>query len=398
VAARTDRAALAAGGLLLIGICAAASTYADERDPGWQIEELSSRFTYYNQSGSGYQSQAGPGVRGFEGLWVWSPSVLLHARQNDRVQHTLLMPVDIITSASTDAIDVLTSASRTNETLTLDFTTQYAATQDDVVQFRYGGHLEEWFRSVFGGLAYVHELAQDNATIGVSANGYVDVFRPYGPFGGLEPPGNRREVRGSLNVNVEVSQILSPTTLVKGGYGLTWQAGELITPWNSVPVGCNPEVTRCLSRVQEKFPSTRVRHALSGLLAQHIPVTGSTLRLGYRFYADDFDVRAHTIETEVYQYATQRAYVRLDYRVHRQNAVNFWTRSLPLLPTDPDAPRTADSDLAELWAHELGAKVFVYVEPPGSYPQHHVDLSVSRYWRTNDLWVDVVSLGYGRLF
>jgi hypothetical protein len=226
----------------------------------------------------------------------------------------------------------------------------------------------------------------------------VDVFRPYGPFGGLEPPGDRRAVRGSLNLNAEASQILSPTTLVKASYGFTWQAGELITPWNSVPIGCNPEVTLCLGRVQERFPSSRLRHALYGLLAQHVPITQSTVRLGYRFYGDDFDVRGHTLETELYQYATARAYVRLNYRVHRQNAVYFWKRSLPLVPVDPDAPRTADSDLAELWAHEVGGKVVIYIDPPGSYPQHQVDVSISHYWRTNDLWVDVVSLGYARLF
>jgi hypothetical protein len=402
VAARTDQPGPLARGLgvllwMVMGV-AAASSRADEREGGWRFEEVASRFTYFNQSGSGYQSQAGPGVAGSEALGVWSPSVVLRARQNEQVQHTLFAPVDIITSASTDAIDVVTSASRTNETLTLDFNTQYKATPDDLATFRYGVHLEEWYRSVFGGLAYVHELAQDNATLGLSANGYVDVFRPYGPFGGLEPPGDKRGVRGALNVNAEVSQILSPTTLVKGSYGLTWQAGELLTPWNSVPVGCDPQVTACLTRVQERFPRSRLRHALYGLLAQHVPITQSTLRLSYRFYADDFDVRAHTLQMELYQYATARAYIRLNYRAHRQNAVYFWTRSLPLFPFDPNAPRTADSDLAEFWAHELGGKLFIYINPPGSYPQHHVDVSINHYWRTNGLWVDIVSVGYSRLF
>jgi hypothetical protein len=267
-----------------------------------------------------------------------------------------------------------------------------------MLDFRYGVHLEEWYRSVFGGLAYVRSVAQNNATLGVSVNGYVDVFRPYGPDGGLTPPGNERDIRGAFNANAEVTQILSRTTLVKGSYGFTWQAGELLTPWNSVPVGCDPEVTACEGRVQERFPDQRRRHAFYGLLAQHIPATHSTLRLGYRYYFDDYDVRAHTVTTEVYQYVTPKAYLRVSYRFHDQNAVYFWTRSLPLSEPESDAPRTSDSDLAEFRAHELGGKILVYLDPvQGSVP-NRLEFAFSRYWRTDGLTVDVFSFGYGRLF
>ncbi len=378
---------------IFVGMCGTAPGHADNE---WKVEELLSRFAYFNQSGFGYQSQAGPGPKGSEDLHVWNPAFYLRARQNEKVEHTMVVPVDIITSASTDAIDVMTSASRTNETITFDITTRYEETADDTMSFRYGFHLEEWYRSVFAGFGYARELAEDNATIAMNVNGYVDVFRPYGPFGGLQPPGDKRETRGALNANLEVSQILSRTTLVKAGYGVTWQAGELITPWNSVPVACNAEVTACLGRTQERFPNRRLRNAFSGLLAQHIPVTHSTLRLHYRFYFDDFDVRAHTMKVELYQYATPRAYIRASYRAHHQNSVYFWTRAVDLVDFDPTAPRTADSDLAEFWAHELGGKLMIYVDPTASV--HRVDFGFSRYWRTNDLIVDVVSLGYARLF
>jgi len=378
---------------IFIGMCGTAPGHADN---DWKVEELLSRFTYFNQAGFGYQSQAGPGPKGFEGLHVWNPAVYLRVRQNEKVEHTIVAPVDIITSASTDALDAITSASRTNETLTIDITTRYEETNDDTMSFRYGAHVEEWFHSVFAGVGYEKELAQDNATIALTFNGSFDVFIPYGPDGKREPPGNERDQRGAFNANLEVSQILSRTTLVKGAYGLTWQAGELITPWNSVPFLCNPEVTACLGRLQERFPSTRIRNAFSGLLAQHIPVTHSTLRLHYRFYFDDFDVRAHTMKVELYQYATPRAYIRASYRAHHQNAVYFWTSHINLGEFDPSAPRTADSDLAEFWAHEVGGKLMIYVDPAASV--HRVDVGFSRYWRTNDLTVDILSLGYGRLF
>ncbi len=397
-ATRRVRRDLVALTLALLVSCAVGATHADDSDQQWKVEELLMRFSYFTQRGFGYQSQAGPGVRGSETLDVWNPAMMLVARQNEKVQHRLTVPVDIITSASTDAIDVITSASRTNETVTLDINTAYTASDEDMLDFRYGVHLEEWYRSVFGGLAYARGVAQNNATLGVSVSGYVDVFRPYGPDGGLTPPGNERDVRGAFNANAEVTQILSPTTLVKGSYGFTWQAGELLTPWNTVPVGCDPETTACEGRIQERFPDQRRRHALYGLLAQHIPATHSTLRLGYRYYLDDYDVRAHTVTTELYQYVTHRAYLRASYRFHDQNAVYFWTRSLELSEPESDAPRTSDSDLAEFRAHELGGKILVYLDPLQGPVPNRLELAFSRYWRTDGLTVDVFSFGYGRLF
>ncbi|MDH3727169.1 MAG: hypothetical protein OER77_06535, partial [Myxococcales bacterium] len=133
---------------IFVGMCGSAPGHADN---DWKVEELLSRFSYFNQAGFGYQSQAGPGPKGSEELHVWNPALYLRARQNEKVEHTMVVPVDIITSASTDAIDVMTSASRTNETITFDITTRVEETADDTLSFRYGFHLEEWFRSVFAG-------------------------------------------------------------------------------------------------------------------------------------------------------------------------------------------------------------------------------------------------------
>jgi len=371
----------------------------DAPEEGWRVEEAHVRFNYFDQRGFGYQSQAGPGPAGSERLRVYEPMFYVRARQNSKVTHTVILPIDVITSASTDAIDATTSASRHNEAGTLQIDTRVKATDDDTISFVYGGHVEEWFRSVFGGFGYTRDLAQDNATISARIDGSFDWFKPYGPWpGGVFPPGNRFDFRGGLSGNVEVSQILSPTTWVKAGYGITWRKGDLLTPWNSVPFLCDPDVTVCLGRVQEKFPRTRLRQTVSGLLAHYVPRTKSTVRASYRFYADDYDVRAHTLLAEIYQSVTERAYVSAHYRAYHQTAVYFWTTNLGLLELDPNAPRTSDSDLARFWAHEWGAKVLIQLTPPGRTDQHHADVYFNRYTRSNNLSVNVGSIGYGYNF
>ncbi|MEM7433658.1 MAG: DUF3570 domain-containing protein [Myxococcota bacterium] len=363
---------------------------------GWRVEESRVRFVYYDQRGFGYQSQAGPGPRGSERLYVYEPMLYLRVRQNRRVQHTVTLPVDVITSASTDAIDVMTSASRTNEAGTLQFDSEIQTSADNRIKVTYGGHGEEWFGSVFAGMGYTRELAQDNATIMVRVDGNFDWFKAYGPWPGAEfPEADNYDYRGSFGGSAEVSQILNPTTYVKAGYGATWQRGDLATPWNSVPVFCDDELTVCLARVREVFPRNRLRQTFSGLLAHYLPKSATTFRLSYRFYFDNFEARAHTLLGEVYQNLGDRVLFKGHYRMHQQSAVYFWTTNLGVFDIDPNAPKTSDSDLARFWANEFGLKFLFRFSPPGRPKQHDLDVYYNRYSRTNDLTVNVVSIGYG---
>jgi len=386
--------------LCLAAFCGVTHSGAeDSPDEGWRIEEARVRFNYFDQKGFGYQSQAGPGPAGSEKLYVYRPMFYVRARQNSKVEHSVTLPIDVITSASTDAIDATTSASRHNEAVTIQIQTRVDTSDDDTLSFVYGGHVEEWFASVFGGVGYTRELAQDNATVSVRVDGSFDWFKPYGPRpGGVVPEGNRFDVRGGVTGNVEVFQILSPTAWVKAGYGITWRKGALLTPWNSVPLFCDPEVTECLGRVQEKFPETRLMQTVSGLIAQHVPRTKTTVRASYRFYADDYDVRAHSLLGEIYQYVTEWAYIKAHYRAHHQTAVYFWTTNLGLSDLDFSAPRTSDSDLAQFWAHEWGVKAAFHLTPPGRGNEQQIDVYFNRYTRSNRLSVNVASIGYGYNF
>jgi hypothetical protein len=71
---------------------------------------------------------------------------------------------------------------------------------------------------------------------------------------------------------------------------------------------------------------------------------------------------------------------------------------LGLLDFNPSEPRTSDSDLARFWAHEWGVKVLFHLTPPGRTHQHQADVYFNRYTRTNNLSVNVGSIGYGYNF
>lgn len=351
------------------------------------VDDVELRTTYLSQTGHGFQSQDGTvGEAGSEAMFIIEPWVLFHVRQSEKITHEVMIPVDIITAASPDAVDTTTSASRRNEAADFDVRTKIKATDVDTITTRVTAHGEEPLASGTLGGGYVRSLADDNATLGASANftgDYFDIRDHFGKFHG-------KTGRFGANANVTASQILSPTTVVDGEYGLTYQVGTLDpSGWNVVPTDMGKDI-------DEKLPRTRVRSAASARIAQHIPWTHSTLKAMYRYYVDDFGIHAHSVEFAAYQYIVPWLYVRGGYRFHRQTAADFFTTNLPIAE-EMTTSHTADSDLAKFDSTEWSVEVaLVRGRAPSGLRPWSFSAEVMRYTRTNDLQITAVSLSIGK--
>lgn len=358
-----------------------------------RVFEHGYRFAWFDQHGRGYQSQAGPRTGpGSEWVRVLQPSLYARATQGEDIVWDMSLQVDVVTAASADALDAVSSASLTNEAGTLDIASTWRAAEDDIVTFRGAFHLEEPLRSGTLGVAYTRELAEDNATVSVSANGTVDRFDTIQPNGFT--PGYAW--RQTWNGNVSVSQILSQTTLATLSYGITNQRGTLQQTWNAVPLAPCGVDPICGERANEIFPRTRIRHAIRGMLAQRLPASDTTVRLAYRYYADDFDIRASTFEAEVYQGLGDLFAFTVRYRHYKQTAAYFYVDRLPGEQRYEDAPRTSDSDLSAFAARSVGARLDLTL--PGRTGNHGIDVSYTYYDRTNGLDIHLAAMGYRRAY
>jgi hypothetical protein len=379
----------AAVALALIGCAAVAHAegLADsgvlERPRGFHIESARLRFTWFDQSGHGFQSLAGgPALGpGTEELWVAQPQLEIVARQGENITHRLWVPVDVISAASPDAIDVTSSSSRYQEAGSIDIASTYKVTKVDEISTRFAVHLEENFRSWSLGGGWTRHMADDNAVFQASLNQTFDWLDAY-LLGGAN---REREGRSTTNLNLSFTQILSPTTVGHLNYGLTVQTGELGNTWNTIPLAD-------LSRGQENLPRLRHRHAFVGRIVQALPWKAS-LKLSYRFYIDSWGAMASTIETFLYQRFTRYLYARVTYRAHIQKGVDFWTELAPL----GDGYRTADSDLQSFTAHTFGAKLALDL-PLKRLKSFGLDFAYERYMRSNDLVVNVYSSSVGWQF
>jgi hypothetical protein len=345
-----------------------------------RVDEFRLRLTSYYQDGHGYQSKAGTlAGPGSERTLIVQPMMLVGIRQTARIHHEIVVPLDIVSAASVNALDVVSHASAVNEAIGIELTSRFDLTDDDQLTSNITWHEEEPFGSGSFGLGYNRALADDNARLGISAQATFD------RFDNLRPNGERHGKRGrtALNGNLSFLQLLSPTTVFDASYGLTFQQGTLETTYNSVPNEGGA------SRSDELFPHTRTRHAVQARVAQHLPASHTTLRASYRFYTDTFQLEAHTTEFELHQYLAPWLIARGSFRYYAQTGVDFFSSALPLQQSML-LPRTADSDLAHFRAQEYGLKLLWLARG-----QSALDIGYFHYFRDNGLYANVLSFGYG---
>ncbi|MGF1466813.1 MAG: DUF3570 domain-containing protein [Sandaracinaceae bacterium] len=370
---------------------AAADPVIEEGGGGmsWALEQIGFRVAIFDQEGRGLQSQAAddPWERGSEEAFIFQPMLYFGLRQSETIDHQVTIPIDIVSAASTDALDAVSRASLLNEAGGVDITTSIEDGEDQTWQLRYGTHLEEPFWSGFLGGAYVRELADDNATLRASLDVVFDTFDPI-DHNGIDLGFAHRL---TTSANVGLSQLLSPTTVVYGSYGLTVQVGRLETTWNSVPRADG-------GRVQDRWPDRRIRHALRGEIRQLIPATRTVVAADYRLYLDSFDVMSHTAEAVVTQHLGD-LWIRGAYRFHTQSAPFFWTPRFDGNNRDPEF-RTADSDLEALDAHQIRLSLRWFYDRQGALTagSSYLQLGHTWYWRTNSLRLNMLSFDWGASF
>jgi hypothetical protein len=358
--------------------------------PAYQIQLVALRFTYFDQDGLGYQSAAGPvSGPGSERTTIAQPQNEVVATLGDRLTERLVTSVDVITAASPNhklyglpvgtPVDVISSPSRINEAGQIDSDTTYAWSRTTSVGVHADYHLEEPLESWGLGMFATHSFADDNTVLSASLFQLVDWF----DYFNLDGKRYGRDVRTTSNVNLGLTQLLTPTTVALASYGFTTQGGTLTNTWNSVPLDDG-------TRGTELVPRRRDRHALSGRIVQWLPWQGA-LRLGYRFYADSWGSVAHTVDANVSQRAG-RLTLDLGARYHRQSAVDFFG-----IVFDPAGSgfRTADSDLAAFNARAVSAGA--RWDQPIGHRGHQIYFALTgeRYVRSNDLHVDFVSGAVG---
>jgi Protein of unknown function (DUF3570) len=225
------------------------------------------------------------------------------------------------------------------------------------------------FKSVSLNTAVARDFNQKNTTLSVGAAFEADHINPVGGSPpGLRPafvagtPRSRSESRNVFDLLLGVTQTISRRWLAQLNLGLGRASGHHTDPYKVLSVvDAGTGLVTGDRYVSEQRPSSRSRQSL---FWQHkIHLEQDVVDASYRYYRDDWGVRAHTLDVRYRYELGAGAHLEPHARHYRQSAADFWrgwlvegrdwnstTQSTAL------AHASADPRLAQFSANTLGAK------------------------------------------
>ena len=203
------------------------------------------------------------------------------------------------------------------------------------------------YKSVFVGASGQLALAAQNTTIGVALARGADDLDNAGAQGGMGEA-IKGELASTLG-SVSISQIVSPVAIVSATYDITYLDGFQENAYRTVVAGgvIGPE----------RVPDTRLRHALYGSVRAYVASTSTTIIAGYRFYLDDWGLRAHTPELRVVQELGEDIVVHGRFRYYRQTAADFFEDIYDTNDPAIEPFLTDDTTLSEFTGNTVGVKI-----------------------------------------
>jgi len=133
----------------------------------------------------------------------------------------------------------------------------------------------------------------------------------------------RRDTREYL---FGVTQVLSPTALVQSTLSGSHGRGRYNDPYK-LTFTFFPEGTPLL--VADRRPDHRDTLSWLTRYRRHFPEVNGTLQADYRYYRDDWGIRAHTLEVAWQHALNERWAVRPALRYYTQDAADFYSPTVP---------------------------------------------------------------------
>lgn len=187
--------------------------------------------------------------------------------------------------------------------------------------------------------------------------------------------------------NAVLTDVLSPTTLVRYGVEYNLVSGLQHSPYRNVYAGGTNVPERHPDARQRRDAFVRVNHALPNR---------SSVKFQYRFYNDSWGVNSHELGTRLSQYLTRGTSVRWEYRWYTQTPADFWRDEYTDV-SGVDGYRSGDYRLGDLASHLFGGALRVDLEALA--PTHTLFrrlslwLDVERYFNSNHYSANVVETG-----
>jgi hypothetical protein len=190
-------------------------------------------------------------------------------------------------------------------------------------------------QSVIG--TFTQDLFQKNLTISLKGQYTVDSVGEITATGHL-----LNYFKETHQASLSVTQLLSRTTVLRlGGDGMR-NLGFLSDPYRNIP-GKDGTIIR------EVHPAMRWRGAGWAEISQYLNGMDASVIVNYRYAADDWDLKSHTLQLKLNKYVTPDWVLSPEYRFYNQTEATFKAYG------GFAKYHTADYKLHAFTAHNIGA-------------------------------------------
>lgn len=363
-----------------------------------KLDEINFVTSYYQQDGNNSAITGGVGT---EYLWDIANSLDVRFSKKDEMGkvHSLALDLNIdhYSSASSDQIDPLTvsSASKTD---THFYPSISYSVKDDITRTTKGLSLNystEWDYKSYGvNFNFAKASADNNREFSVKANAFFDKWmailppelRPANYPSGAEhdQAGISYKSRNSYSVAFSLSQVINKRLQVMATIEPSYQEGLLSTPFHRVYFTNG-------NHTVEKLPGTRFKLPI-GFRASYFLGDKVIIKGFYRYYTDNWGMKAHTVNLEVPYKITSFFSVSPFYRFNTQTAVKYFAPYQQHVATE--SYYTCDYDISNFNSNFMGSGIRI-APPNGVLGMKYIqslELRYGHYTRSNGMVSNIITM------
>jgi hypothetical protein len=359
-----------------------------------RVEEINLVSSYYTQNGNNAAVTGGIGSQQLMDLAnVFDVKLSRYDRKLRKHTLDVEVGIDHYTSASSDMIDLKANSSASHGDTriypSLTYTRENEAT-GTTLGAGVSASREFDYLSFGGNLQFAQKTRNRNGEFTAKLQTYLDQVKLVTPVE-LRPGGIARnheeygqEARNTFAGALSYSQVINPRLQVMLLADAVVQQGYLSLPFYRVYFTDG-------SVHQEKLPDSRFKIPL-GLRANYFLGDRLIFRTYYRFYTDDWGLRAHTANLEVPVKCSPFFSISPFYRFYTQTAVRYFNTYQA--HTAAETYYTSNYDLSAFSSHFFGVGLRL-APPAGILKWQHwnmLEIRYGHYARNTRMNSDIVSL------
>lgn len=355
-----------------------------------KLDEINLVSSYYSQDGNKSAVTGGIGTEELSDV-ANTIDIKLIKYGETGIKHTFDVEagIDYYTSASSDQVDLSANSSASSSDLRFYPSLNYSRENEEKGTTMGAGvssSSEFDYQSFGGNIGFSQKTKDKNGEFSAKLQAYLDQVKLIKPIElrSYEHEGYESADRNTFAGTLSYSQIINKQLQIMLIGDVISQSGYLSLPFHRVYFADG-------SVHQEKMPDSRLKIPVA-IRASYFLGDNIIIRAYYRYYSDDWSLKAHTADIEIPIKLSQQFSLSPFYRYYTQTGTKYFKPYGE--HTTADEFYTSNYDLSKFDSGFFGTGMKL-TPPKGVFGLKHfntLEIRYGHYTRTTDMVADIISL------